>query len=139
MRRIGTSHWFVLRARCSPDARFEYLLERGTSTGRDESNPISVMTLGTERSVVQGPQVRQAPRPTKKLPAGELLQFDLVSEIRGNERRVDVYLPAAYRPDGPPLPTLYVHDGSRFRAVADLRAGDGADLHHRRCRFRGGG
>ncbi len=53
----------------------------------------------------------QAPaRAAKPLVIGET--FSMVSEVLGEERRINVYLPPAYTaPDAAPLPVLYMLDG----------------------------
>ncbi|MBO6779004.1 MAG: hypothetical protein JJ896_05070 [Rhodothermales bacterium] len=111
MQPLEGTDWFYLRTPVVNDARFEYLIRTSGGARRDPLNEAEATTFGTLRSVVTGsstPSVAGKPSP-------EVKSFVFTSAERGNTRSVSVYLPEAYHKDGPPLPTLYVHDGSTFR------------------------
>jgi len=58
------------------------------------------------------PQPWVTPRPD--IPTGRVDLHRLRSTILGNERRVWVYTPPAYTPDGSPYPILLLFDGSEY-------------------------
>ncbi|MEO0557786.1 MAG: alpha/beta hydrolase-fold protein [Bacteroidota bacterium] len=120
MQQIGTSAWYALAVRVPEDARVEYQVRWGDRVERDPLNPRTADTFGSVRSVVQGPDLRRAPVPSASDPHGTLRTFTLESAIRSNQRLVTVYLPPGYSPEGRPLPTLYVKDGTRFLNEAGL-------------------
>jgi enterochelin esterase-like enzyme/outer membrane protein assembly factor BamB len=106
-----------------PGARWEYRLNVDFDNPQpDPLNPhrvagmqgdlSEVMTSGWKRPDYLGPYAGDRP--------GRLETFVHASEILGNEREVDVYLPAGYDEGGQRYPLLIVNDGKDWLAKAHL-------------------
>jgi enterochelin esterase-like enzyme len=63
------------------------------------------------------PQPWCARQPAERVPAGRVEMFRLRSEVLGNERRVWVYTPPGYTPDGEPHGLLLLFDGWAYQVL----------------------
>lgn len=116
----GTS-WHYLKRTLDPAARIEYAIARESTEdaalGLDPENPRIVESFSRSYSELRMPGYRDAPELLEdpSLPRGRLVESEVESRIRGNRRKILVYLPAGYEESGDVrYPTAYFGDGSAY-------------------------
>jgi enterochelin esterase family protein len=116
----GTS-WYYLKRKLHPRARIEYAIA-GESTedaalGLDPENPRTVEGFSRSYSELRMPAYAEAPELVEdpSLPRGRIVETEIESRIRGNRRRILVYLPPGYEESGERrYPTAYFGDASDY-------------------------
>jgi enterochelin esterase family protein len=116
----GTS-WYYLKRTLDPKARIEYAIARGSTDDAalelDPENPRSVEGFSRSYSELRMPAYPSAPELLEDpaLPHGTLVETELESRIRGNRRKIRVYLPFGYEERGERrYPTAYFGDGTAY-------------------------
>jgi enterochelin esterase-like enzyme len=119
----GTDVWY-LRMRLPATARIEYRLAIGRGNLWtdivDPLNPPQASNPYGINSVAGGQEYRRPPwsLPDEGISHGRLTEIRVASTLIGSRRRYQLYLPHGYQRQ--PLPLLVIHDGSDYRAHADL-------------------
>lgn len=126
-RRVGSTHAYYLPVELPRAARVEYKLvvRRGGKDYwmRDPLNDRRAFDPFGSNSVCPMPGyvdpfwVQEEP----KVRRGRLEAFTLASEVFGDERPIDVYLPAEFAPHKR-YPLLIMHDGDDYRRFSGARA-----------------
>ncbi len=115
------SRWYYLKRALDPRARVEYAIARESTEDAalhlDPENPRTVEGFSRRYSELRMPAHPEAPElidePT--LPKGRLVDTEVESRIRGNRRRILVYLPPGYDESGERrFPTAYFGDASAY-------------------------
>jgi enterochelin esterase-like enzyme len=126
LRRVHGSDVFVLQVDLPPGSRMEYkfgvmMFGRGAMV-RDPLNPQSARDPFGANSVVYGEGYRPPEWSTEDpdARAGAIEDRTIQSEAFGEDRRVQVYLPARFRRTRR-YPLLVVHDGQDYVSFASLR------------------
>jgi len=116
----GTS-WFCLKRTLDPGARIEYAIARESTEDAalhlDPENPRTVQGFSRSYSELRMPGYSEAPELTEdpSLPRGRLVETEIESRIRGNRRKILIYLPAGYdESDDRRYPTAYFGDASDY-------------------------
>ncbi len=116
----GTS-WYYLKRALDPGARIEYAIARESTEDSalhlDPENPRSVQSFLRSYSELRMPAYRDAPELAEdpSIPRGRILETEIESRIRGNRRKLFVYLPAGYEESGDRrYPTAYFGDGGDY-------------------------
>lgn len=122
-RRLEGTNAFWLALDLPPKARIEYKLEvvrdgRGVWM-RDPLNPLQAFDPFGSNSVCQMPGYVEPPwvQADPEIRKGSRERFEIQSAAFGDERAVEVYLPAEYRP-GKRYPLLVCHDGRDYLRFA---------------------
>jgi enterochelin esterase family protein len=116
----GTS-WYYLKHALDPEARIEYAIARESTDDAalhlDPGNPRTVEGFSRSYSELRMPSHPDAPEllSDPSIPRGRLVETEIESRIRGNRRKVLVYLPADYEESGDRrYPTAYFGDASDY-------------------------
>jgi enterochelin esterase-like enzyme len=116
----GTS-WYYLKRRLHPEARIEYAIARESTEDAaldlDPENPRIVEGFSRSYSELRMSAHRDAPELVEdpSLPRGRIVETEIESRIRGNRRKVLVYLPPGYEESGElRYPTAYFGDASDY-------------------------
>jgi enterochelin esterase-like enzyme len=119
----GTDIWHI-SYRVRNDTRDSYQFSVSGTTLTDPLNPRTHVfpgddgnrTKGWESSVLELPQAPPQPWTASRsgVPAGQVTLHRVPSDILGDERRVWVYAPSDYNPDGGPYSLLLLLDGWFF-------------------------
>lgn len=117
---VGTS-WYYLERTLDPRARIEYAIARESTEDAalelDPGNSRTVEGFSRMYSELRMPLYADAPelREDPSLPSGRLVETEFESRIRGNRRKLWIYLPAGYDDDGDRrYPTAYFGDGEEY-------------------------
>jgi enterochelin esterase family protein len=120
---IEGTEWYFLKRALDPRARIEYAIARDSTDDAalelDPENPRIVQGFSRSYSELRMPGYAEAPElvfdPT--VPKGQLVEAEIESRIRGNRRKIHVYLPAGYEESGERrYPTAYFGDGNAYVA-----------------------
>ena len=121
MTRIEGTEWLYLKRALDPGARIEYAIARDSTDDAalhlDPRNPRTVQGFSRLYSELRMPDYRDAPELVEdpSLPQGRLVETEIESHIRGNRRKIHVYLPAGYEESGDRrYPTAYFGDGNAY-------------------------
>jgi enterochelin esterase family protein len=115
----GTS-WYYLERTLDPRARIEYAIARESTEDDalhlDPENPRTVEGFSRSYSELRMPAYPDAPEllDDPSIPRGRLVETEIESRIRGNRRKILVYLPAGYEDGDRRYPTAYFGDGSDY-------------------------
>lgn len=115
----GTS-WYYLKRTLDPRARIEYAIARESTEDAalnlDPENPRTVEGFSRSYSELRMPAHPDAPelQDDPSIPRGRLVETEIESRIRGNRRKILVYLPAGYEDGDRRYPTAYFGDGSDY-------------------------
>ena len=120
MHRVAGTTLFALTWRLDPAARCEYKLVVDSAWILDPLNPLRVTGGFGDNSELRMPgyvfPVESIARTGVR--RGRLDTAGITSGRLGRSLRVIIYTPAAYGPEGPPLPAWYVTDGGEFLGLA---------------------
>ena len=125
-RRIEGTDAFYLPLELPHKARIEYKIEveRGgrRQWTRDPLNPRRAFDPFGSNSVCPMPGYHDPPwvRPDPAVRHGRMRSFAFRSEVFGDQRDIDVYLPAEFRPHKR-YPLLVCHDGRDYLRFTDMR------------------
>ncbi len=113
--------WYYLRRTLDPRARIEYAIARESMDDAalhlDPENPRTVEGFSRSYSELRMPAHPEAPEliEDSSIPKGRLVETEVESGIRGNRRRILIYLPAGYDESGDRrYPTAYFGDASAY-------------------------
>lgn len=123
LERIEGTDLYYRSYEIEPGARWEYRFNVDFDNPRpDPLNPHRVAGMQGDLSEVMTSGWKRPDylRPYEGDRRGRLETFTHASEILGNEREVDVYLPAGYDEGGQRYPLLLVNDGKDWLAKAHL-------------------
>jgi outer membrane protein assembly factor BamB/enterochelin esterase-like enzyme len=123
LERIEGTDLYYRSYQIEPGARWEYRFNIDFENPQpDPLNPHRVAGMQGDLSEVMtgGWKRPDYLRPYEGDRRGRLETFTHASEILGNEREVDVYLPAGYDGDGQEYPLLLVNDGKDWLTKAHL-------------------
>jgi enterochelin esterase family protein len=116
----GTS-WHYLKRALDPRARIEYAIAfestEDSALRLDPENPRMVEGFSRSYSELRMAEYEDAPelRDDPSIPRGRIVEVELESRIRGNRRKILVYLPAGYKESGDErYPTAYFGDASDY-------------------------
>jgi len=115
----GTS-WYYLKRTLDPSARIEYAIARESTEDAaldlDPENPRIVEGFSRSYSELRMPAYPEAPELLEdpSLPRGRIVETEIESRIRGNRRKILVYLPPGYEESGDRYPTAYFGDASAY-------------------------
>ncbi len=105
------------------DARFDYrlVLDSGDYV-LDPLNPRAMTAVFGTNSVCWGSEYAPAPEweARRGVPSGTVEEAEFASEIRGNSRRIGIYLPPGYKHSAWRCASLYVHDGLDYLKVTGI-------------------
>ena len=125
-RRIDGTDAFYLPLELPHKARIEYKIEveRGgrRQWTRDPLNPRRAFDPFGSNSVCPMPGYQDPPwvRPDPAVRHGRMRSFSFHSEVFGDQRDIEVYLPAEFRPHKR-YPLLICHDGRDYQRFTDMR------------------
>ncbi|MCA9710846.1 MAG: hypothetical protein KDK70_33700 [Myxococcales bacterium] len=125
-RRIDGTDAFYLPLELPHKARIEYKIEveRGgrRQWTRDPLNPRRAFDPFGSNSVCPMPGYQDPPwvRPDPAVRHGRMRSFSFHSEVFGDQRDIEVYLPAEFRPHKR-YPLLICHDGRDYLRFTDMR------------------
>lgn len=125
-KRLGPTRAFYLPLELPHSARVEYKisLRRGGHNRwlRDPLNPLRAFDPFGSNSVVAMPgyEVPTWVMSDERARAGRVERFVVSSTVYGDDRPIDVYLPAEYKPYKR-YPLLIAHDGGDYRKFASMR------------------
>ena len=119
MHRVPGTDFYHRSFEIEPGARWEYQFQIDFGRRiRDPRNPRTApQAWGSQpmsEVVTKGYRVPHHLEPVTGSPRGSLVSFPFRSEGLGNERLVQVYLPAGYEEGAVDYPILLVHDGSNW-------------------------
>ncbi len=121
MTRLEGTSWYYLRRALHPQARIEYAIARESMEDEalhlDPENPRTVEGFSRTYSELRMPAHPEAPEliEDSSLPKGRLIDTEIESRIRGNRRRILIYLPAGYDESADRrYPTAYFGDASAY-------------------------
>jgi len=116
----GTS-WYYSKHMLDPRARIEYAIARESTEDAaldlDPENPRIVEGFSRTYSELRMPAYAEAPELIEdpSLPRGRIVETEIESRIRGNRRKILVYLPPGYEESGElRYPTAYFGDASDY-------------------------
>jgi enterochelin esterase family protein len=126
--RFEDTDLFSLTLRIPKDARFTYRLRPGEPFGFGWTQKEAMAAMSTTKPDVWNPhtfemeslvELPSAPTQTwakrvEGVPAGRVIDRTVHSDILGEDRKVGVYLPAAFDPAGGPYPYVIVFDGDTY-------------------------
>ena len=115
------TRWYFLKRRLEPEARIEYAIARESTEDAaldlDPENPRIVEGFSRSYSELRMPAYRDAPELVEdaSLPRGRIVETGIESRIRGNRRKILVYLPPGYEESGERrYPTAYFGDATDY-------------------------
>jgi enterochelin esterase-like enzyme len=117
LERLGSSRFFFRAVELPPQARVEYLVVVGGREQPDPFNPRRVDGFSGPQSEVRMPGYAPVvdSREEVAVPRGQVATFEHRSEALGNSRKVHVYLPHGYDPNGSRrYPEAWLGDGTIY-------------------------
>jgi enterochelin esterase family protein len=122
----GTS-WYYLKHALDSRARIEYAIAResteDTALHLDPENPRTVEGFSRSYSELLMPDHPGAPELLEDpaVPRGRLMETEFESQIRGNRRKISIYLPAGYEESGDRrYPTAYFGDRTDYVSMVPV-------------------
>ena len=117
LERLGSTRYFFRRVELPMTARIEYLVASGGREVLDPRNPRRVEAFSESHSELRMPGYAPLANTSEEpaVPRGRVVSFEHTSELRGNTRRVDVYLPPEYDADPRRVyPEAWLGDGTVY-------------------------